>query len=138
MTALDTNVLAALNSQNAAARAAAQASLTKVSTQGSLCVCGPVFAEMLGIPGRDEQSLRQLLASLGIFIEWNLEESDWITAGLAYQGYVGRRRASGGGLPRLLLTDFLIGAHAAVRGYALLTLDKRLYDAAYPGLRVAI
>jgi hypothetical protein len=138
MTSLDTNILAAMSSQNAATRAIAQAALAKVTAHGPVCMCGPVFAELLGIPGRNPQSLRQMSETLGIPIEWGMEESDWVTAGLAYQGYVRRRLASSGGLPRLLLTDFLIGAHATVRGYALLTLDKRLYDAAFPGLRVVI
>ena len=138
MTALDSNVLAVLSSQNAAARAVAQAGLAKVSALGSVCVCGPVFAELLGLPGRDAQSLRQMFDSLNISVEWSLGEVDWEAAGLAYQGYVRRRHASKGGLPRLMLTDFLIGAHAMVRGYTLFTFDKRLYQAAYPRLRIQI
>jgi predicted nucleic acid-binding protein len=35
-----------------------------------------------------------------------------------------------------MVTDFLIGAHAAVRGYTLLTADRRLYSAAFPNLRM--
>jgi predicted nucleic acid-binding protein len=36
--------------------------------------------------------------------------------------------------PRRILADFLIGAHACERGYRLLTLDDRLYRAAFPDL----
>jgi predicted nucleic acid-binding protein len=138
MIAVDTNVLAALASPNTHANATALAGLAKVAAVGPVCVCGAVFAELLGLPGRDSQSLRLLFHSLSISIEWRLEESDWEAAGLAYQSYVLRRRTSGGGLPRLMLTDFLIGAHASVRGYGLLTLDNRLYRAAFPYIRFEV
>jgi hypothetical protein len=37
---------------------------------------------------------------------------------------------------RRLLADFLIGAHAHIRGYRLLSLDERLYRAAFPTLKI--
>ena len=37
-------------------------------------------------------------------------------------------------LPRRIAADFLIGAHAAARGYSLLTFDKRTFRAAFPAL----
>jgi predicted nucleic acid-binding protein len=138
MTAIDTNVMVTLNSQNAAVKTVSKTAFEKAAAAGPICVSGAVFAELLGLPGKDPDSLVQMFESLGISVEWNLNQSDWETAGLAYQGYVRRRRASRGGLPRLMLTDFLIGAHATVRGYSLLTLDKRIYDAAFPGLRIEI
>jgi predicted nucleic acid-binding protein len=136
LTAIDTNILAALGSPNVHANAAASAALAKAAAAGPVCVCGAIFAELLGFPGRHSGNLRQFFGTLGISIEWKLEEQDWEAAGLAYQAYVQRRRESPGGLPSMMLTDFLIGAHASVRNYALLTLDKRLYGAAFPGLRI--
>ena len=138
MTALDSNVLSVLSSHNPVAKATAQAGLERAAGRGPICICGPVFAELLGLPGNSAEALRRMLDSLSISVEWALEQADWETAGLAHQGDVKRRRASSGGLPHLMLTDFLIGAHAIVRGYTLFTFDKRLYDAAYPRLRVAI
>jgi predicted nucleic acid-binding protein len=38
--------------------------------------------------------------------------------------------------PRRILADFLIGAHALVKGYTLLTLDEGMYRAAYPRLGI--
>lgn len=38
--------------------------------------------------------------------------------------------------PRRILADFLIGAHALQRGAALLTLDDRVYRAAFPNVRL--
>jgi predicted nucleic acid-binding protein len=37
---------------------------------------------------------------------------------------------------RRILPDFLIGAHAVVRGYRLLPLDERLYRSAFPALKM--
>ena len=36
-----------------------------------------------------------------------------------------------------MLADFLIGAHAQVRAYRLLTMDERIYKAAFPTLKIA-
>jgi predicted nucleic acid-binding protein len=52
-------------------------------------------------------------------------------AGKAFLAY--RRR---GGTKRSPLPDFLIGAHAAVAGYQLLTRDAARYRADFPGLRL--
>ena len=54
----------------------------------------------------------------------------------AFKGYVERRRKARDPGARRILADFLIGAHAAVNGYRLLTLDDRVYRAAFPKLVV--
>ena len=136
MIAIDTNILTSVRSPVPSANRVAIASLAKFSAQGPMCVCGAVFAELLGLPATDLPTLRSMFVQFAIAIDWRLDQSDWETAGLAYQEYVVRRRSSGGGLPRLMLTDFIIGAHASVRGYSLLTLDGRLYRAAFPNLRI--
>ena len=51
----------------------------------------------------------------------------WKRAGQAQAAYAQRRQTSGGGLPRRILTDFLVGAHASVGGYSLFTLNTRDY-----------
>jgi len=38
--------------------------------------------------------------------------------------------------PRRILADFLIGAHATVNGYKLLTMDAGVYRAGFPRLAV--
>jgi predicted nucleic acid-binding protein len=48
-------------------------------------------------------------------------------AGTAYADYRGR-----GGARRSPLPDFFIGAHAAVRGYRLLTRDRTRYASYFP------
>jgi predicted nucleic acid-binding protein len=52
-------------------------------------------------------------------------------AGKAYLTY--RRR---GGMKRSPIADFYIGAHAAIRGYRLLTRDANRYRAYFPRLRL--
>jgi predicted nucleic acid-binding protein len=65
-----------------------------------------------------------------------LKERIYREAGNAYQKYAERRRKQGTNGPRRILADFLIGAHALVSGYRLLTLDGRMYRASFPKLRV--
>jgi predicted nucleic acid-binding protein len=69
-------------------------------------------------------------------IDWNLDEAVWRSAGRAFRSYAERRRKQRDSGTRRILADFLLGAHAAVRGYRLLTLDERLYRTAFPGLTV--
>ena len=52
-------------------------------------------------------------------------------AGKAFLAY--RKR---GGLKRSPLSDFFIGAHAAVRGYRLLTRDAARYHTYFPTVRL--
>jgi predicted nucleic acid-binding protein len=135
MTALDSNVLIALWDTDLFISKRASLACQRIKQSSPIGICGPVFSELLGFPGRTDGQLRSLLDASEIFVDWDFTEPDWYAAGQAYQGYVGRRRSSGSGLPRRMLTDFLIGAHASVRGNTLLTMDNRLYKAAFPDLR---
>jgi predicted nucleic acid-binding protein len=60
------------------------------------------------------------------------ESLPWEAAFLAGKVFVRYRRA--GGVRRSPLPDFYIGAHAAIRGYALLTRDPRRYRTYFPTL----
>lgn len=62
------------------------------------------------------------------------EDLPWEAAFLAGKVFVQYRRR--GGARRSPLTDFYIGAHAAVRGYTLLTRDARRYRHYFPRLRL--
>jgi len=63
-----------------------------------------------------------------------VKEEVWREAGLAFQEYAARRRKQKGTAPRRILAAFLIGAHAAVNGYRLLTLEEGLDRASFPKL----
>jgi hypothetical protein len=90
----------------------------------------------MGHPTRSVEEIDTFLTLTGIEIDWEMEQAVWQTAGIAFKSYVRRRLDQTGKLPRRILTDFLIGAQAVVRGYTLLTLDERLYRASFPGIRI--
>jgi predicted nucleic acid-binding protein len=135
-TSLDTNVLVYLLNQDDALNRRALVGIENARRSGRLVVCGPVYAELLGLPSRTQTILDEFFSLGGIEIEWRFEADVWRTAGVAFQGYVKRRLGDGKELPRRILTDFLVGAHAVIRGYTLLTVDKRLYKVSFSGIRV--
>ncbi len=99
-------------------------------------MAAPVFSELIAAPGRTEALVSTLLEENGIVIDWNLNEPIWRSAGRAFQAYAERRRQQRDHGTRRILADFLIGAHAEIRGYRLLSLDERLYRAAFPTLKI--
>ena len=99
-------------------------------------VAAPVFAELLAAPGRTETFVSSFFEDTGIVIDWDLGESVWRSAGRAFQWHSERRRKHRDSSARRILADFLVGAHAQVRGYRLLTLDEHLYRAAFPALTI--
>jgi hypothetical protein len=135
-TSIDSNIIVALWWQADPFNSTAAAMLNRSRRQGNLVVSAPVYVELLGDPSKDEAGLDSFLEDTGILIDWKLDEMVWREAGRANRGYIQRRRSSGGSLPRRLVTDFLIGAHALVGGHTLLTFDRRLYAAAFPKLPI--
>jgi len=135
-TAIDTNVIVALWANDPALSLAAQTALEAAFRRGSLVVAAPVFAELIAAPERTEAFVSSLLEENGIVIDWNLNEPIWRAAGRAFQAYAERRRQQRDQGTRRILADFLIGAHAHIRGYRLLSLDERLYRAAFPTLKM--
>ena len=134
--AVDSNIFIALWDIGNALHLRAQSVLDESLQRGNLVVAAPVYAELLSFPRRTEAFLDYFLSETGIRVDWELKESDWRTAGRAFQSYAARRRRHGNAGPRRILTDFLIGAHALRRGHRLLTLDDRLYRAAFPRLSI--
>jgi predicted nucleic acid-binding protein len=134
---LDTNVLIALLNEAQEINRSALAAIERSRKLGKLVVSGPVYAELMGFPARTQAALDSFFNMSFIDVDWRFEEAVWRSAGAAFQSYVQRRVASTGLLPRRILTDFLIGAHTVVNNYTLLTLDKRHYEAAFPGIRLA-
>ena len=135
-TAIDTNVVVALWDKDPTLSLAAQTALQAAFNRGSLVVSAPVFAELMAAPGRTESFVSSFLEGTGIAVEWDLGERVWRSAGRAFQDYAERRRKQRDRGSRRILADFLIGAHAQTRGYRLLTLDERLYQAAFPTLTI--
>ncbi|MHB8502907.1 MAG: type II toxin-antitoxin system VapC family toxin [Candidatus Acidiferrales bacterium] len=136
--ALDTNVIMALWDATDALHPVARRALEEVSSREALVICGVVYAELIGAPGRTEAFVDRFCEEAGIAVEWELKERIWRKAGVAFQGYATRRKKQSGAEPRRLLADFLIGAHALENGYKLLTLDGGMYRRAFPGLRLEV
>jgi predicted nucleic acid-binding protein len=135
-TAIDTNILVTLLDGDVRWEAAALEALENASKAGGLMICGAVFAELLAHPRKTESFLMQFFSDTGISIDWSMEETVWRTAGRAYARYAKNRRRQKAGIPRRILADFVIGAHALENRYSLLTADSRVYRTAFPKLRL--
>ena len=136
--ALDTNVIVALWDAAEGLHAVARKALEEAAGRETLAMCGVVYAELIGAPGRTEAFVDRFCEEAGILVEWELKEKIWRRAGGAFQECAKRRKKQSGAEPRRLLADFLIGAHALENGYKLLTLDGGMYKRAFPGLRLEI
>jgi predicted nucleic acid-binding protein len=137
-TAIDTNVIVGLWDADETMRRAARNALDAALGRGALVISGVVYAELIAAPGRTEAFVDQFCEHAGIRVEWELKERIWRTAGMAFQGYAARRKKHRGVEPRRLLADFLIGAHASVNGYRLLTADSGVYRASFPRLMIEV
>lgn len=135
-TAIDTNVIIALWDASDSLHRAARAALDKALNEGMLVISGAVYAELMAGPGRTEAFVDRFCEETGIAVEWELEEKIWRSAGTAFLGYAARRRKQSGAEARRILADFVIGAHALVNGYKLLTLDAGIYQASFPRLAI--
>ena len=135
-TAVDTNVIVSSWDSNDSLSAAMSAALYSARSQGPVVIAAPVYAELLASPGRDEAFLDYFFRETGVAVDWNLDESVWRLAGRAFQSYALRRKRQPPSGARRILADFVIGAHALRRGYALLTLDQEIYRACFPRLRL--
>lgn len=110
--------------------------LFRARNSGGLVICAPVHAELLAYPGATSEFVEQFLHDAGIRVEYDLSKTVWRQAGAAFAHYAERRRNSGGGSPKRLLVDFLVGAHASTDADRLLTLDTERYRDAFPALRL--
>jgi predicted nucleic acid-binding protein len=137
-TAVDSNVLVALWNTDDALNAEAARALEAVAVRGTLAIAAPVYVELRTVPDRDERAIDFFLNKTGIDVDWRLEEKIWREAAKASHEYGKRRRGERHSkLPRRIAGDFVIGAHAMVRGYSLLTLDRRTFRIAFPTLQLA-
>ena len=154
-TSVDTNVISFLLLDAEQGKAdAAQAALETPMQAGNIVVCGPVFAELLATEVWDAATLLAALAEMRFDLDLSMDTETWAGAVYAYAGYLRTRRPTEYMCPKCqaqqrfrcracrqelswpkhILSDFLIGAHAARRGHALLTDDTGLYASFFPHL----
>lgn len=129
MTLVDTNVLLDIATSDANWREWSLEQLETASLAGPLIVNSVVYAELAArYDNRDE--LDNFIGRLGMeFHEVPLD--GLFLAGKVFQQY--RRR---GGTRTGVLSDFFIGAHAAVAGLPLLTRDRSRYATYFPDVQL--
>ena len=123
---VDSNVLLDVITEDPTWRAWSDGALSDAADRGTLILNPIVYAELSGGFARIED-LDAALAPRVL----RREALPWEAAFLAGKALVQYRRRGGRRSP---LPDFYVGAHAAVRGYALLTRDAARYRTYFPGL----
>ncbi len=138
MIALDTNVIWPLLAGTQPTASILTPILETYNVDEGLVICAPVYAELLAGPGASIATLDASLARVGITVDDVLSLELWREAGLAYRAYAARRVASGGGLPRRILADFIIGVHALRKATALMTLNQDDFTRLFPSLPLIV
>jgi predicted nucleic acid-binding protein len=133
MTSVDSNVILAAVAQREEHHAAAVQLLRDARAEGPLFVSPVVYAELMA--STRPAAMQDLLAMARISVAWSMPMDVWDLAGRSFGDYARRRRS--GNLPRRLIADFLIAAHAAHHGLRVLTFDRTVYDVMFPHLLVA-
>lgn len=128
-TLIDTNVLLDIGKEDAHWLEWSRRNLAEAASSGALVVNQVVYAELAA--GYPTIEALDMALRVDRFRRENVPWDAAYAAGLAFLAY--RRR---GGTRTSPLPDFFIGAHAAVRGYSLLTRDRGYYRTYFPTLRV--
>jgi predicted nucleic acid-binding protein len=129
ITLVDSNVLLDVMTDDPAWGQWSADRITQALDDGRLVINPIVYAEVSIGFGRMEDLDDALPSS-----EFEREPFPYEAGFLAGKAYVAYRRR--GGTRRSPMPDFYIGAHAAVRGYRLLTRDAKRYLTYFPGVDV--
>lgn len=128
-TLVDTNVLIDIAVRDPAWIAWSRARLREARIRGSVIINQIIYAEF----SLRYENPRQVDAALPPD-EFRREGLPWAAAFAASRAF--RFYRSRGGRREQVLPDFLIGAHAVIRGYTLLTRDVAGYRAYFPTLNI--
>jgi predicted nucleic acid-binding protein len=129
MVLVDTNVLLDVLQSDPNWAEWSQGELDAASLTDSLAINAVIYSELSMAFERIEE-LESVLSEASLSVEPIPREALFL-AGKAFLNY---RRGKGTKLG--VLPDFYIGAHAAVRGYAILTRDVRRYSHYFPTVRL--
>ena len=129
VTLVDSNVLLDVLTEDTGWGRWSEEALARAGDEGRLVINPIIYAEISTGFGEIEDLDDAVPA--GDFEREPLPYEAGFLAGKAFLAYRGR-----GGQGRLPLPDFYIGAHAAVRGYRLLTRDVRRYRTSFPSLEL--
>ena len=93
----------------------------------AFCICPVVYTELRASatwPGID-----LWLTAQGVGVVWDMPDSVWDAAGIAFGQYATLRKA--GQIPRRIAADFLIAAHAEHHELEVLTFDDTVFKAVF-------
>lgn len=123
MLSLDSNIiLVAVNTDDGSQKKALTA-LQDFQARG-YCICPPVYAELRADP-EWSTLIKPFLDETGVQVNWQMPEAIWEQAGIFSRIYADKRR--GGVLPRRILADFLIAAHAEHHKFDVMSFDETVY-----------
>lgn len=128
-TLVDTNVLLDVLTQDQHWFEWSSAALSSVAEIGGVII-NPIILSEVSVGFDTFEGVQQALPPE----EFTREALPWDAAFLAGKAFLKYRRSGGARLSPL--PDFYIGAHAAVRGYRLLTRDRGRYATYFPSLEV--
>jgi predicted nucleic acid-binding protein len=129
ITAVDTSVLLDLFGADPRYGPASREAIRSCREQGGLVACEAVWAEVSAAFPTNVQA-RAAMERLGVqFVPLDL-------AGAAGTGQVWRAYRSNGGTRQRVISDFLIGAHAASHADRLLTRDRGFYRRYFDDLTI--
>lgn len=128
-TLVDTNILLDVVAEDELWTGWSGREMASATDEGSIVLSPVVYAELAA--GYDQREA--LDAAL---LPWPIrrENLPWDAAFMAGKAFLSYRRS--GGRRASPLPDFFIGAHAAVRGYRLLTRDRGYYARFFPTVTI--
>lgn len=133
ITAVDANIIFDISFPDAIFGLSSKEKLRKASQEGGLIICEAVYAEIASLFHAPKE-LGHFLEGTGIELKASLPETLWKAGHLwrhARKVSIDEPR-----IPRRMLADFLIGAHALSQADRLLTRDKDFFRRAFRGLRL--
>ena len=129
VTAVDSSILLDVLTDDPARRAKSLAALREARQVGPLLICPIVWSEVRAFFS-DAATLHRAFTDAGL----TYDGFDRDCADLA--GEMWREYRARGGKRTRLIADFLIGAHAHIRGGRLLTHDRGFYRRYFGGLQI--
>ena len=134
-TALDTNIVSGLITETSRT-AEIVGHLNHCRNEDSLVISAPVYSELLAHPRVTLPFLNRLLNVTGIVVDFDMSQNLWTMAGLRFSRYSLRRQKATREIPKRLLADFVIGAHALTAADHLMPYDTKGYRKDFPELRL--
>ncbi len=132
MISLDTNILFSAVNPHDSNHAKARKLLAQHGALEALVLSPVVYSELCASP--DIQGIRLFLHKAQIEVLWEMPETVWEQAGAALGQYALKRRSRT--LPRRIVADFMIAAHAKYHKLDLMSFDDTVYAAVFPDLKL--